>query len=723
MMPEAVVVLYGAALTAVVCLAAGESLLLRLGLWSQKLERLPLAFLVGTACLSLAVLVLSVFGLARSSTFLLVAAAALAGRVWAGRRAGPKKVSRLPETGWGIPKVFAALAIAAAAVFAALYLLYAMTPEWSEFASGPRLARVAAYAAGRGPGANTAGWSPDPGGLEMVFLYAYVAGGPQSPAVAHLCYLLALPLLMLSYARRAGIARAGVIGALLAFASPVMAVSGSTACTDVAVAAVLFGVFHLLEIWEVERRAVQLALAGLLAGFAGAIAHVGWLGLALAVAVVGWGLLRAKQPLLRPLAVVVACAVLTGGPWLVKEWANRDGSAGEGAPAETAEAGWTLLDIPLFVTTLGSAKGGLAGPVFLLAPLGLLALRRRQGRRLLLAAAVFAVPFACDPTARSLIPALPFIAMSMGIAFSAARVTALVLVGAHLLLSYPKVIPRYCEPQAWRIRTVALRAALRLKLTGNDLEARVPGYRLAVRLDKWTPQDAHIFSAGPLPNLYTSREVLADGRGAAGTSLGDALRVALDPEWRPTQRAAIRIKPQSVAAVRVTAVGGQRRRWILHEMRLFRRGIELPRDPRWRLSAAPAGPEVRLAFDNSPVTFWQGTGGGRAGRYVQVDLGGLNEVDTVVLDMPPRCAGIPLRLEVLDPGGQWRLAPAEVDQTEVARPAGLRRLAARELRAKGFSYLAPAGWELLARDLREKQDQWGVTLAAEADGVALYRIR
>ena len=44
--------------------------------------------------------------------------------------------------------------------------------------------------------------------------------------------------------------------------------------------------------------------------------------------------------------------------------------------------------IPMEVTTYGSLSG-LLGPVFLLAPLGLLALRRREGRQLWLAALVF----------------------------------------------------------------------------------------------------------------------------------------------------------------------------------------------------------------------------------------------------------------------------------------------------------------------------------------------
>ena len=50
------------------------------------------------------------------------------------------------------------------------------------------------------------------------------------------------------------------------------------------------------------------------------------------------------------------------------------------------------VEIPLQITTYGSPYG-LLGPVFLLAPLALLAVRARQGRQLLLAAMVFGATY------------------------------------------------------------------------------------------------------------------------------------------------------------------------------------------------------------------------------------------------------------------------------------------------------------------------------------------
>ena len=48
-----------------------------------------------------------------------------------------------------------------------------------------------------------------------------------------------------------------------------------------------------------------------------------------------------------------------------------------------------LSEIPVEATLRGERLTGLLGPVFLLLPFALLALKRRDGRRLLLAGAVF----------------------------------------------------------------------------------------------------------------------------------------------------------------------------------------------------------------------------------------------------------------------------------------------------------------------------------------------
>lgn len=114
-------------------------------------------------------------------------------------------------------------------------------------------------------------------------------------------------------------------------------------------------------------------------------------------------------------------------------------------PPETLAFRW-LRELALW----GTESGGLVGPVLLLAPLALLALRDPRGRRLLAVAAPLTLAGASE--ARWLIPALPFLALAMGIALQRSRGALPVLAMAAALYSWPAVIAVYADPDAWRIR-------------------------------------------------------------------------------------------------------------------------------------------------------------------------------------------------------------------------------------------------------------------------------
>src|SRR5207249_1776434 len=105
-------------------------------------------------------------------------------------------------------------------------------------------------------------------GVEMLFLFAFAFGRHSAAALTHFPFLVALPLAMLSYARRFGFTVAGVCGALLVFASPVVGIDGTVAYNDVATACIVFTVFYLTSIWAAEESSSGLlAPIGLVAGF------------------------------------------------------------------------------------------------------------------------------------------------------------------------------------------------------------------------------------------------------------------------------------------------------------------------------------------------------------------------------------------------------------------------------------------------------------------------
>src|SRR6266568_3698329 len=76
-MPQAISILFGAAFTVAVSLAAGRLLLRSLSIELYRQEEHPLAFVTGAACLSLLVFLLSAAGAARPSVFLAAGLATL----------------------------------------------------------------------------------------------------------------------------------------------------------------------------------------------------------------------------------------------------------------------------------------------------------------------------------------------------------------------------------------------------------------------------------------------------------------------------------------------------------------------------------------------------------------------------------------------------------------------------------------------------------------------
>jgi hypothetical protein len=634
-MPEAIRILAAAVFTAAVSVCAGLLLSRRLALKLCRGEELAVSFVAGSALLSWLVFSLAVLRCARPVVFLIAGAAIVAGALWRVRPAG----NPLPD----YPRTWKALFAAVFAVFTAIYLLHALAPECSPEGAAHHLALVGRYARDHGflalPGSL-------PNGMHMLFLFGFVLGGHSAAALVHLGFLLALPFLMLAYARRAGLAKAGVFGALFTFVSPVAGADGASAHTHVAMATAVFTVFLLLRLWFRERRIELLAPIGLVALFA-------------ATATIG------------------------------------NSASGTAAPS--------LLEIPLEATILGGTLGGFIGPLYLMAPFAILALRVREGRILLLATVLAGAACPFDAGVRSLIPALPFLSLAMGVAFASTRVAAPALIVGHALLSLPNVAGWYCDAGAWRIESTWLRAALRLRPEESFLAARLPAYPMIRRLDGLVPEGRAVFSMSAVPAAYTSREILIDNR------LSEALRIAVSPELRPTRHWRFAVPSQRLRAVRVRNDGAI----PIHELRAFAGGREVARQTGWRLSGRPPAPDVQQAFDNSPVTFW-------AGKRLEVEFGHPVSLDAVVLESPPRPARF--TVEALPESGAWTAARA-AGYDDVPRPRGMRRSAIRELKARNIDYLLAPDSEPAGKDLAERPSLWGAAELARAGGFRLYRLR
>ena len=205
-------------------------------------------------------------------------------------------------------------------------------------------------------------------------------------------------------------------------------IDASSAYNDVALAAVVFGAFYWLQIWDDDRRDLLLIPAGLLCGYAYAVKYTGFVMLPLAMVFVAYRSRRWKALLL-----VTACSLPMIAPWMIKNWIYVDNPVAplanrifrnpyfhvvteEVLSRDMRRYGvdnkWTL---PVEVTLRGEKTTGLIGPVFLLAPLALLALRERAGRRLLAAGVLLLATYFANIGTRFLIPCLPFFSLAMAL--------------------------------------------------------------------------------------------------------------------------------------------------------------------------------------------------------------------------------------------------------------------------------------------------------------------
>jgi hypothetical protein len=696
--------------TAAVCLAAGK-LLLR-----DACDDPGARFVTGAAALSLLVFALAVLKLAYPVVFLTAGAAIC----WFGR---PERLARPRWT--PVLLVFGAYFV--------LYFFHAMAPEASPDGTGYHLALVARYQREHGLIRITDNFYAGlPAGVEMLFLFAFAFGRNSAAALVHLAFLPALAWQIYTYAQRAGFKRAGAAAAVLVFASPAVGIDAASAYNDVALAAIAFTLFHLLEIWSSTRDARLPAAIGLLAGFAFAAKYTAWLA-------IPWAIVYVALKSRKSAAITAGVAAAAIAPWLLKNWIWLDNPV---APffnrffpnpyvlvsfEETYRHVLTMYDlksrwqIPMAVTTRGSLTGVL-GPVFLLSPLALISLRWSAGRRLLLAALVFGANYFTNIGARFLIAPLPFIALALAMALSTVPHLAIAVALLHAVISWPNLMPKYAMPYAWRLTKIPWREALRLRPSGPYLESLLPYYSIDRLIERGTPPGSTIFTFTPIPEAYTTRRIRVEFQSAENKISGDTLWTALAPEFLPIRRLRFAFPRQSLRGVRVTQTASSPDLWRVHELRIYDGAHELRRAPEWRLHADPYPWTVQSAFDNSLVTFWFSGDTARPGQFLEVRFHRDESVDSVTIETSPNQLSIKLRLDGLDAAGRWIPLSDTPAVTDAPRPLGLRRAVAEELKRRGNDYLLVFEHNLGADDLRLNADLWAIRLVGEDRDARLYQL-
>jgi hypothetical protein len=736
---QALAALAGAVVTVAACYAMGALMIRLLRVELQSLERFSLGFLIGAACLHLVVFAVMALKIAYwpvvVGLLLLVCGADLLvrsrphGRLpsGSGRTRADREVR--PTIFWMVLLFLP---------FTVLYFFHAWAPESSPDGSGYHLGLVARYVRAHGfERITTDMFASFSGGVEMLFVPAFMIGRHSAAALVHLAFGIALGLAMFAYGRRIGKPWAGAAAALLTYASPVVGIDASSAYNDVALAAVAFGAFYWLQIWDDDRRDLLLIPAGLLCGYAYAVKYTGFVMLPLAMVFVAYRSRRWKALLL-----VTACSLPMIAPWMIKNWiyvdnpvaplANRifrnpyfhvvtEEVLSQDMRRYSVDNKWTL---PVEVTLRGEKTTGLIGPVFLLAPLALLALRERAGRRLLAAGVLLLATYFANIGTRFLIPCLPFFSLAMALPLANFPPLLAAMMIFHAVASWPAVIRLYA-PHAWGLDRILYKQALRIIPQERYLRQNFPPYSAARFVDANVPKGERVLARSGVPEAYTSREILIGYQAAFNESLVDSLDIGWLGSQQPRVLQTFSFPERTVRRIRVvqTGVGDPPlEQWSVHELRFFDHGVEVPRRPEWRLRAWPNPWDVQLAFDNSPATRWRTWETARPGMYLDVDFGQAKAVDQVRIETSYDSIHIREIVEVMDDAGSWVGIARDPAVVPVDPGPNLRHAATYEMQARGIHYLLMQDGEWGANDIADDPEGWGLAEVAAGYGFRLYRV-
>ncbi|MBV9768739.1 MAG: glycosyltransferase family 39 protein [Bryobacterales bacterium] len=740
-MMRVVPIFFAALFTVTIAWSLGMLLFRKLTLVLHTWEERLLAFVCGSACLSALMFVLSATRLVYRGVLLALGLAIIAYAAYSGvfRSAGKP----FPP----LPRLWLLVFVAGFAAYTYVGFFNALAPEHSPDGMSYHLSEVLKYQQAHGfPLITNDIYFNLSQGIELLYLLAFNFGRHSAATLVHFTFLVALVFLILSYGRRIGRPAAGVAAAIFTYASPIVLLDGSIAYIDVALAAVLFGLFYLLQIWDENRDPKMLIPIGILTGFGYAVKYTAFLAVPYAVGFIAWKLWRRRQPVLRPALVVSLLAAAFILPWMVKDWievanpvsplANRlfpnpyvhisfEDTWRHDLANYNLTSHW---QIPLQITVEGDHVEGFLGPLFLLTPLALLALRFREGRQLLLAAVLFGLPYIGNIGTRFLIPIVPFVALSIALAVTNLPWLLLVLVAAHAVTCWPRLYHYYSSPSAFRIERVPVKAALR-RIPENAYLSDDPEYETVRMIGSIVPRGQPILAINPGGQSYLQRDLLTGYASASNEVLQDILWTPVMRSFQPTRLFKFEFPPRELRKLRVLQTANlPDNQWSMAELRVYRAApenatTELQRDPAWRLTARPNPWDVQMAFDNSPVTRWRSWEPAAPGMYVEIDFGRAEQVGAVEVVSSEDSGDVKLKLEGMDVSGSWAtLSNRPVEARNFIR-ASLRLAASAELKARGIHYVLIKPEDPGADDFRRYTAAWGMTWTGSVGDVRLYQIK
>jgi len=624
------------------------------------------------------------------------------------------------------------------AIYGVLYLIHALAPEIQPDAASYHLGLVSEYARLGGFPDRVGFFEMLPQGMEMLFLFAFTAGKHSAAKLVHFGFLLATVPLMLELGRRVRMPdRLSAAAAALYFCAPVVGVAGTSAYNDAAMVFFTLATLLALLLWKQESERRYLLAAGLLAGFCYAIKMNGIL-VPLLASIFVFATLRRWRPLL---ALGVA-ALIVIAPWMIRntlvagnpisplgnsifpsqyfhltmeqtlahDWRHYEGFNMRSAP-------WEL--------TVGSKLQGNFGPIFLLLPVGLLALRRDVGRWTWLIGALLAIPWLSNEGARFLMPSLPFFALALAMSLDALAPPLLwAAVAIHAVTCWPAVAAMYQSPDAWRLRELPWRVALRAESEHDYLWREVWEYQLVDLLrDKTRPGETTLALLG-IPNAYTDRRIVDWWQSALADRLIDTLKLASFYSGAPFYDLRAEWPAGLFKGFRFRLTTPHAGEWDVSEIQLYSGADRVYSSPQWQLRGWPNPWEAPVAFDGNLASRWRSWEPMRPGMFIEVLFDRPQLLTSAVLASHSPVYHVPVEFYGLGADGVWKLLSA--NPPAILRPKeDLRRAAIRYVKRSGIDYiLAPAStsgaWQL-GKILVEQHREWGLEDVGERGPVHLLR--
>jgi hypothetical protein len=616
---------------------------------------------------------------------------------------------------------------------AAYYAVHAFAPEIQPDGAGYHTGVVADWLRnGRFPSV-PGFYDILPLGLETVFLPAFALGRHTAAKLVHFTFFLACVPLILRIAKQFEIdgARAWS-AALLFFAAPVAAVSGTSSYNDAAFVLFHLAAFSLLLEADSPKRA---ALAGLAAGFCYAIKIPGLIA-PFAGAVY---LLARRQP--RYAAAFAAASLAGVAPWMLRALLSTGNPIAPLAnslfpnfsfhpSADAALAfyfrtygGIDWTDIPRSLSLGGGVLQGLFGPALLLLPLSLLSLRRTAGRWLLAAACLSAIPWLSNHGARFLLPAWAFLALALCLALPSRAAVAVALL--QLLACTPWALNRYSDPYAWRLRGFPWEAALRLESEHAYLSRHYWEFRIAQLVNKHAKPGETVLDLFGVPSGYLNSLPLGPLPNRDYTQIAETLKYAALPIPEPIGELRCRFPARFLRAVRVRVERPFSSPFGVADIAAHRNGEYLAPLPLWFANAWPAAIDSTLAADGALASRWSTLAPAAPGMFVDL-----------VFDRPVPLDGVSAFIPFLEDARSVAVYGLNHNRTwtRLSANAELRRLplipqrasAGALLKSRGIRWIvapiAGSGLAPVGASLFMTPGAYRLTLAAHLDNVALFRV-